>query len=178
MRVKAKIFALVFTIIGLVIGASSLFPRDGFFTLGIESFQPSKIVSERLWAEHPIQVLATFFPSDTTKFYGLAGQDPTSQELSNRLALIYGASSVDKVNDFFDVSASLSEAEQVSSEAYFRKLTYYTTLPCPHDADKDCSVGVGWNRDVTKQQNVSFFFIRATDDKYIFVDESLLEVGD
>lgn len=173
---KRLISAFATVIVGLVAGLSTLFPRDGMLTVGIESFEPSEIVAYRMWEEHPAQVLSTFFPSKSTQFFGLAGQDKTSQNLAERISLIYGSASVNTETGYFDLASDLSEEEQSSIVASFQELTYYTTLPCPHDEDQNCSVGVGWNRDFTKQQDVSFFFIRATDNKYIFVDQSLLEM--
>lgn len=166
---------VAFLSVGFLAVSSLFFPRDGILTTGIESFEPSEIVKYRMWEEHPVQLLRTFFPPESTRFYGLGNDDETSRALADRIGLVFGDQYVDRDASFEDIF-SRSDAEDLkASEAFFAEFAYFTSLPCPHDSQLKCDVGLGWNRDFTKQQDVSIYFARATEDMYVFVDRSLLE---
>lgn len=168
-------------IAGIAVGgvalASLLFPRDGILTTNIQSFEPYEIVKFRMWEEHPVQVLNSFFVKESTKIYGLGGDDTTSQSLAKRLSRSFGEQYVFTDSSFIDLYSGATQEERDRATSFFDEYAYFANLPCPHDESSTCLVGVGWNRDYTKQPNVSLYFIRATADTYVFVDRSLLEAN-
>lgn len=162
-------------LVGILGIASVFFPRDGILTTSIKSFEPMEIAKYKMWEEHPIQLIRTFFPKESTNFYGLGNGDVTSRSLADRLGLIFGAEYVDTSASFLDIFSKSGPEDLEDFIAYFNEYAYFTSLPCPHDTELTCDVGFGWNREFTRQQDVSIYFVRATEDMYVFVDRSLLQ---
>ena len=165
--------------LGCIVGGFLLAPRDGSVTLGIKSFDPHDIVQERLWEEHPVQVINTFF-IEGTRFLGLGGQDTTSVELVKRLELKYGSDFIDKSSGYVDLEEVIVGSDDRYMEVFRGFLDgggYYHRMGCPHDTGLLCRVGVAWNREFTRAKGVTLIFFRTAENEYTFVDSSLFTFG-
>jgi len=154
-----------------------LFPRDGALTTGLESFEPKTIQDNRLWRESPVQLINTFFVGETF-FLGLGSGDPTSEELGRRLSLSFGAGNVDLENPYVTLRSDGSEADEsryVALKNFLDKGGYFSEMPCPHNVELVCEVGLAWNRDMTRQPGVTLVFFRVDERVYAFMDTSLFD---
>lgn len=161
-----------FLCVVIVIG-NSIYPvRDGTMTVGIESFQPRQIISNRLWTESPIQILNTHF-AKTTKFIGVGYPGKGGLPFADRLRFIFGDDNVDQTRPPFDLR-KISEDDLRKLKFFVQHYSYRSNQPCPHDLRKKCTIALGWNRDRTKESNVVMLIIRIDEYLYLMIDDSLV----
>lgn len=169
----------IVTIAALVIGVPALnvtvFPRDGSVTVGIQSFEPEKIIGNRLWSESPVQILNTFM-ADQTFFYGVGREGEGGLPFANRLVLSFGEERVDQSSLPADLRSTLSEEDLQALLKFIQTLSYRSFEPCPHDATQECTIAVGWNRARTKEPGMRLIAARITDDIYLITDDSVLKL--
>lgn len=155
---------------------SFLFTRDGFATQNIDSYEPERIVSERLWQENPVQLINTFFLDDT-RIWGLGGEDPVSQKYRQRLVLKFGDSQIDGFNpyfEFYEPGPSISVSDLELFMKWRRSSGYYTKDACPHAVELVCDIGLSWNREITRTSGVELIFMRTGPTEYTFVDSTIV----
>lgn len=172
---KSKFFTLpILALVTLI--TSFLFPRDGFATQNIESYEPARIVSERLWQENPVQLINTFFLDDT-RVWGLGGEDSVSQKYRQRLAIKFGDTQIDGLNpyfEFYEPGPSISATDLELFKEWRSSFGYYTKDACPHNVDLVCDIGLSWNREITRTSGVELIFMRTGPSEYTFVDSTIV----
>lgn len=151
-------------------------PRDPILTVGISSFSPTEIISNRLWTESPVQVLNTFM-AQGTEIVAVGIPRKGGLPFAERLKLSFGSQSVDESQGPIDLRERLSEQNREFLEEFVQKLSYRSSMECPHDLTKKCTIAVGWNRERTKEQNLRLFTVRLSDEVYLIADDSIISLG-
>jgi hypothetical protein len=151
-------------------------PRDQFLTVGISSFEPDQIISERLWVEGPVQVLNTFM-GPRVSFVGVGVPGRGGLPFADRLKLAFGAESVNQSETPVDLREILSDEDLGILERFVQNFSYRSSMPCPHDAAESCVIAVGWNRERTKAPDMVMISTRIAEDTYLILDDSLLSLG-
>lgn len=168
-------FAAVLTA-ALLVSNFWLFPRDATLTTDIASFKPDEIVRNRLWVEGPVQVLNTFMGEGTfIVAVGVPGEG--GLPFANRLKLSFGDDNIDQSSSPIDLREFLMQDELDQLGDFIQELSYRSSMTCPHDLEKTCTIAVGWNRQRTKEVGIRLFATRVSEDTYLIVDDSILEAG-
>jgi hypothetical protein len=169
--------ALAIFMNGLTLAGNLTYPiRDQFMTVGLESFEPMEIISNRLWYESPIQILQTHF-SKSTRFIAVGIPNEGGLPFADRLISNFGEAQVDQSRAPIDLrSLSISDLEKL--KFFVQSLSYRSLHPCPHDVDKQCTIAVGWNRERTKAPGVRMITTRINEDTYLILDDSILSLQD
>jgi hypothetical protein len=167
---QKHVFLVVASVLVVGLGVVNLagYERDGVLTSDIESYDPSKILLDKLWRESPPQVLSTFF----TKGANFYGAEETMW--SDRLRTIFGDASVIEQNPNIDIRNQLDPEQLDEFLEVFDTLAYSDTFPCPDNAALTCEVGVAWDRARTKEPGINIIFARVTDSKYLFFDDTII----
>lgn len=149
--------------------------RDGTLTTSMPSFRSSEIIQMRLWKEAPMQVLHTFMGANSSMLF--VGQ-PTKGGLAfaDRIRNKLGENQVDSVNAPVDLRSRLGAEDLSKLMAFVNKLSYRSAQPCPHNPADECVIAVGWNRERPKEAGIRWLATRISDDTYLIVDESILNV--
>lgn len=170
MRLERDFQAIVTyaVLVFVMIGNLFFFPRDGIWTASVGSFSPSEIVANKYWSEAPVQVMNTFM---TNGAYVVGAKDLSFTE---RLIRSFGRDRVDISQPPLDVRETLSEDEISKLYKLRQELSYRSDFPCPHEPSKTCTIGVGWNRNRTKEPNIRMLVMRIGELEYLIWDDSLL----
>lgn len=165
-----------FAILSLTVAGNFLVAtRDGVMTVGMESFEPTEIVGNRLWTETPIQILHTHM-ADSVRFVGVGVEGQGGLPFANRLVFNYGADQVDQSEPPLDLRG-LPQSDLVVLEKFVRELSYRSVHPCPHDSSSDCTIAIGWNRERTKAKDMLIVSTRIGESLYLLVDESIINIS-
>ncbi|MFM1779339.1 MAG: hypothetical protein RIS51_484 [Actinomycetota bacterium] len=168
MTTKEMSMALILFLV--VLANFFFYPRDGIWTSSVESFAPAEIVKNKYWSEAPVQVMNTFM---TNGAYVVGAK---GLSFTDRLKRSFGNERVDTSQGPLDVRDSLSEKEIQTLYNLRQELSYRSDFPCPHDDSLVCSIGVGWNRDRTKEPDIRMLILRIGDLDYLVWDDSLLNL--
>jgi hypothetical protein len=169
-KLNAAVLSLFVASVSLV----NLFvlPRDSTLTASISTFKIQSIIENRLWTEHPMQILHTFM-NRGARVQGV-GSEANGLTFPGRLELRYGAENVDRLNPPIDLRASLRSEDRQALEEFVLKASYRSVLPCPHDRDQVCDFAVGWNRERTRERDIQMLVIRLSDKLYLITDDSII----
>jgi uncharacterized protein YbaR (Trm112 family) len=162
-------------VVAIVVAVNFLVaPRDSTLTVAIPTFEVQSIIENRLWTEHPVQILYTFM-NRGARFQGV-GDDINGLTFANRLVLRYGADSVDRHNPPFDLRDVLRAEDKEALEEFVLKASYRSVLACPHDKNQACNFAIGWNRERTRERDIQMLVIRVSENLYLITDDSIIRL--
>ena len=165
-----------FVILSLTVAGNFLVsPRDGVMTIGMDSFEPTEIIGNRLWSETPIQILHTHM-ADSVRFVGVGVEGQGGLPFANRLVFNYGADQVDQSEPPLDLRG-LPQKDLEALEKFVQQLSYRSVHPCPHNPTSDCTIAIGWNRERTKAKDMLIVSARIGESLYLLVDESIINIS-
>jgi hypothetical protein len=172
----AKLFSSVLPLSVAAVVAVNFFwiSRDATLTVSMPTFKVVSIVENRLWTEHPMQVLHTFMNAGA-RIQGV-GNEINGLSFADRLVLRYGAENVDRLNPPIDLRSSLRDEDKQALDEFVLKASYRSVLPCPHDSAKNCDFAIGWNRERTRERGIQMLVIRLSENLYLITDDSIIRL--
>lgn len=159
----------------LVFANLSLYPREGVSTIGVDSFEISIIIEEKLWSESAVQIMYTYMPSGVILNPGRPGLG--GFEFGDRLVARYGADRVGLEYEIADLRSVLKPGELANFKEVLSMAGYESTTACPHDPEVECNLVIAWNRDRSYEGEITMVCIRVGELEYAIVDDSVLTGG-
>lgn len=155
----------------LLAGANFLFAeRDGWYTANVVDYSTSRLSAANDFDDHPMQTIYTYFNREAN--FLNPGVEGYRLPFYARLEMYFGESLGDQ--EILDVREIFSEEEQAALAVDIDIKAFVSEVPCPHDYDLTCQIGINWDRTQSKTPDANYIVIRYEEDKYAIVDDTLL----